>query len=106
MPLPEDLALIEAAILRAGAIARDAFHANDSKVWDKAGNHPVTDADIAVNDYLLEVLMAARPDYRISCLFGSKRRNSFANMLRHICIPHIMLSTRNAYKCALASMQS
>ena len=63
VPLSEDLALIEAAILKAGAIARDAFHANDSKVWDKAGNHPVTDADIAVNDFLLETLMAARPDY-------------------------------------------
>ncbi|WP_371396005.1 inositol monophosphatase family protein [Fretibacter rubidus] len=63
LPLTDDLALIKEAILHGGAIARDAFHANDSKVWDKAGNHPVTDADIAVNDYLRDVLMRARPNY-------------------------------------------
>jgi myo-inositol-1(or 4)-monophosphatase len=61
--LADDLALIKSAIVQAGKIARDAFHANDSKVWDKDGNHPVTDADIAVNDYLLETLIKARPDY-------------------------------------------
>lgn len=47
----------------AGEIARKAFDANDAKVWDKAGNHPVTDADIAVNDYLAKLLCAARPSY-------------------------------------------
>lgn len=59
----EDLALIKAAVLAAGKIAKDAYDANDSKVWDKSNNSPVTEADIAVNDYLLKTLCAARPDY-------------------------------------------
>ncbi|WP_427452619.1 inositol monophosphatase family protein [Litorimonas sp. WD9-15] len=59
----EDLALIRDAVREAGAIAKAAFIANDAKVWDKEKGHPVTDADIAVNDYLLETLRAARPGY-------------------------------------------
>ena len=59
----EDLALIRKAVLAAGKIAKDAFEANDSKVWDKDKGHLVTDADIAVNDYLLKTLCGARPDY-------------------------------------------
>lgn len=59
----EDLALIKTAVLAAGKIARDAFEANDSEVWDKDKGHLVTDADIAVNDYLLKTLCDARPDY-------------------------------------------
>ena len=59
----EDLALITEAVLAAGKIAKDAFNANDSKVWDKSNNSPVTDADIAVNDYLLKTLCQARPGY-------------------------------------------
>ena len=59
----EDLALITQAVRDAGKIARDAFEADDAVIWDKEKNHVVTDADIAVNDYLSKVLMAARPDY-------------------------------------------
>ena len=59
----EDLALIKKAVYAAGKIAKDAFDANDSEVWDKSNNSPVTDADIAVNDYLLETLCKARPGY-------------------------------------------
>lgn len=59
----EDLALLKEAVLAAGKIARDAFKANDSEVWDKSNNSPVTDADIAVNDYLLKTLCGARPGY-------------------------------------------
>lgn len=59
----EDLALIRGAVRQAGAIAKAAFIANDSKVWDKEKGHPVTDADIAVNDYLSETLRPARPGY-------------------------------------------
>jgi len=62
-PLPEDRALLETVIRKAGKIARDAFHANDSKVWDKEKGHPVTDADIAVNDFLYRELTQARPGY-------------------------------------------
>ncbi len=62
-PYTEDLALISGAVREAGRIAKQAFDDNDSKVWDKENDSPVTDADIAVNDYLAKTLMAARPDY-------------------------------------------
>ncbi len=58
-----DLALIADAAYAAGSLARDAFHANESKVWNKSENNPVTDADIAVNDYLTQNLQSARPHY-------------------------------------------
>lgn len=63
VPYEEDLALIKKAVLAAGKIARDAFEANDAEVWDKDKGHLVTDADIAVNDYLLKTLCGARPGY-------------------------------------------
>ncbi|MDB2438154.1 DUF4170 domain-containing protein [Hellea sp.] len=63
VPYVEDLALIKEAVLAAGKIAKDAFLADDAEIWDKSNNTPVTDADIAVNDYLEKVLMAARPGY-------------------------------------------
>lgn len=59
----EDLALLRSIVRQAGDIAANAFHANNSKTWDKADNSPVTEADIAVNDFLAEHLCAARPDY-------------------------------------------
>lgn len=59
----EDHAALIPAVRAAGAIAREAFEANDAKVWDKVENHPVTDADIAVNDYLARVLCPLRPNY-------------------------------------------
>ena len=62
-PFPEDLALITEAARSAGAIARTAFDGTDTVVWSKSGNHPVTDADIAVNDHLERVLRTARPGY-------------------------------------------
>jgi myo-inositol-1(or 4)-monophosphatase len=63
VPFDEDLRLIAEAVKTAGEIARRAFDGNASKVWDKSENHPVTDADIAVNDYLAKTLLAARPGY-------------------------------------------
>jgi len=59
----EDLALISEAVKGAGEIARKAFGETDGKVWDKEKGHPVTDTDIAVNDYLAKILTKARPDY-------------------------------------------
>ncbi len=59
----EDLALLRQAVLDAGAIAKTAFEANDSKTWNKSDSSPVTDADIAVNDFLDKTLRAARPSY-------------------------------------------
>ncbi len=62
-PLLEDRALLERVVREAGKIAKDAFHANDSNVWDKVIGHPVTDADIAVNNFLHQALMTERPGY-------------------------------------------
>jgi len=59
----EDLKLISEAVLGAGKIARDAFVKQDDEIWDKGSGHLVTETDIAVNDYLSEVLTKARPDY-------------------------------------------
>ena len=59
----DDLALIEHAVRKAGQICLDAYHRNDARVWNKSENHPVTDVDIAVNDYLQAELMSARPGY-------------------------------------------
>ena len=57
----EDLTLIREAVLAAGKIAKDAYDANDAKVWDKSNNSPVTDADIAVNDYLCLLYTSPSP---------------------------------------------
>jgi len=54
--------LIEAARI-AGGIARKYFYQDDVKAWDKSENNPVTEADIAVNNYLDDTLKSARPDY-------------------------------------------
>lgn len=58
-----DLELLIAAARSAGHIAKQHYVQGKSKVWQKSGNHPVTDADIAVNDHLLDVLKTARPNY-------------------------------------------
>ena len=57
-----DLALIVEAAREAGAIARKYF-GGTYKTWDKGKGEPVTEADLAVNHFLLETLRAARPDY-------------------------------------------
>ncbi len=59
----EDLKLISEAVIGAGKIARSAFNEQGDEVWDKGKGHLVTETDIAVNDYLSEVLTKARPDY-------------------------------------------
>ncbi|MBC6411615.1 MAG: 3'(2'),5'-bisphosphate nucleotidase CysQ, partial [Hyphomonadaceae bacterium] len=51
-----DLGLIETAVRKAGLIAKAAFISDKPEIWNKSGNHPVTDADIAVNDYLAGIL--------------------------------------------------
>jgi len=58
-----DLELLVSAAKAAGILAKKYFHRDDVKAWDKSENNPVTEADIAVNNYLLETLQAARPDY-------------------------------------------
>lgn len=61
--MPErDLALLQGAARDAGQIACD--YANGSnKVWSKANETPVTEADLAVNRFLEDRLRTARPDY-------------------------------------------
>lgn len=57
-----DLALIQGAVMAAGALAlaeRDA----GLKVWSKSGGSPVTSADMAVDQLLKDALVSARPDY-------------------------------------------
>ena len=64
MPGPDsDLDLISEAAREAGRIALR-YWKRDPKVWDKGGEHgPVTEADLAVNEYLKATLLAARPEY-------------------------------------------
>lgn len=57
-----DLALLRDAALDAGKLAMRYF-CKSFRTWDKEPNHPVTEADIAVNTFLMERLRTARPDY-------------------------------------------
>jgi myo-inositol-1(or 4)-monophosphatase len=62
LPDPEDLTLLEDTVREAGHIARK-YYGGDYKQWSKEGGSPVTEADLAVNKYLLDHLTAARPSY-------------------------------------------
>ncbi len=87
MPAPENIcfslneerALLERVVCKAGQIAKNAFEANKAVVWDKVQGHPVTDADIAVNDYLEKHLANARPDY------GWLSEETKDDLSRHTC---------------------
>lgn len=57
-----DLPLILEAASEAGRIAMRYFKRNP-EVWMKSGQSPVSEADYAVDTYLRETLLAARPDY-------------------------------------------
>lgn len=56
------MALLSEIAKEAGNIALKFFRASN-EVWMKEGNSPVSEADLAVNEYLLEKLRSARPDY-------------------------------------------
>ena len=61
--MPEnDLALLTEAAKAAGRIALS-FFKEDPQVWEKPGQGPVSEADLAVDAMLSELLRAARPDY-------------------------------------------
>lgn len=69
MPAPEtapyaaDLALLQEAAMGAGEIAAQHF-GRGVRSWEKGdGQGPVTDADLAVNDFLRKRLTGARPAY-------------------------------------------
>jgi len=57
-----DLALLEATVREAGKIARS-FFGGEFKRWDKSKNNPVTEADLAVDQFLRQTLCAERPEY-------------------------------------------
>lgn len=60
--LDAELALIREAAREAGAMAMGYF-GRDPQVWMKPGESPVTAADFAVDAFLKETLLKARPDY-------------------------------------------
>jgi myo-inositol-1(or 4)-monophosphatase len=60
--LQQDLELLHDTVRDAGEIALGYFR-GENRVWMKAGNSPVSEADIAVDRHLRETLTAARPDY-------------------------------------------
>ena len=62
MPERDDLALLKSAVRSAGEIARK-YYGTDFKRWNKEGGSPVSEADLAVDKYLRETLLAARPDH-------------------------------------------
>ncbi|GAB5446989.1 inositol monophosphatase family protein [Gymnodinialimonas sp.] len=63
MPEPkDDLALLTEAAQQAGEIAKQ-FFGKDPAVFDKGAEGPVTEADLAIDKMLHEVLLDARPDY-------------------------------------------
>ena len=57
-----DLELLKDAVREAGEIAL-ILQRQGLKIESKAGGSPVTNADLAVDDFLKSRLMAARPDY-------------------------------------------
>lgn len=57
-----DRALLVDAALRAGEIAKQ-FFGKDPEVFDKGAEGPVTEADLAIDKMLHEVLLDARPGY-------------------------------------------
>ncbi|MFK7902391.1 MAG: 3'(2'),5'-bisphosphate nucleotidase CysQ [Nitratireductor sp.] len=60
--LESDLALVKQAAKKAGEIALSYFK-SDNEIWEKSGGSPVSAADFAVDTYLKETLLKARPDY-------------------------------------------
>ncbi len=58
----DDLKLILEAAREAGEIALS-YYRRDPEVWFKEGNSPVSAADLAVDRFLRDKLLAARPDY-------------------------------------------
>jgi myo-inositol-1(or 4)-monophosphatase len=61
--LPEtDLELLKQAARQAGDIALR-FWKGQNEIWHKGPDDPVSEADFAVDTFLRETLLAARPDY-------------------------------------------
>lgn len=61
MPASDLDLLVEAAV--AGGTLAKSFWKRENRVWEKAANDPVSEADVAVDELLKSTLTAARPDY-------------------------------------------
>ncbi len=57
-----DTALLVESVREAGKIARR-FFGGTYKSWDKGHGNPVTEADIAIDEFLKKTLLEARPEY-------------------------------------------
>lgn len=57
-----DTSLLVASVREAGNIARR-FYGGAYKSWHKSHGNPVTEADIEIDNFLKQTLLAARPDY-------------------------------------------
>jgi len=57
-----DTELLVHAVREAGVIARKFFR-GDYRRWDKGHGNPVTEADIAIDRFLHDTLLSARPSY-------------------------------------------
>jgi myo-inositol-1(or 4)-monophosphatase len=65
LPAPDNAAdtkVLADAVREAGDIARH-FYGGAFKTWHKDGGDPVTEADIAIDEFLKQTLLAARPQY-------------------------------------------
>lgn len=60
--LQSDLQLLSDVAKEAGIIASK-FFGSQNEVWQKPGNSPVSQADYAVDAFLKDALLSARPDY-------------------------------------------
>lgn len=58
----DDLEILQSNAVAAGILAAGFFR-RDPKAWEKDNASPVTEADIAVDDFLHGSLLAARPSY-------------------------------------------
>ncbi len=58
-----DIDLIRHAARQAGEIAMRHFTSGHTESWQKSPGNPVSAADLAVDHYLKDVLLGARPDY-------------------------------------------
>lgn len=77
----DDLALLVDAARRAGEIAKSFFQ-QDPQIWDKGDEGPVTEADLAIDAMLRDVLLGARPDYG----WLSEETEDDATRLSHDCV--------------------
>ncbi len=58
-----DLLILRRVAQEAGDLALSFLRKGQLKTWNKSKDHPVTEADIAVNALIQDRLMSARPDY-------------------------------------------